>query len=418
MSQATKGSKSERNTRKRRTKQNYRLWVGGAFLILFALYLCYQLVGNMGASIRTKEALVTTVEETVDAGGIFVRNQILVTGKGGSSARYLVENGERVAKGQQVALFFQTESAAQTFQLCQDLEYQLNALKDTYANLTSGMDSLKMDSMIYDVLQQLAAALDSGQTVGLSKLYASLNQLVISRGNGDGDNTALQAQIKQVEADLKAAKAQLSGGSKAVTAPHAGYFLKSSDGYETRFTVEGLSALTIADVKQATADVDAGSAVGSVLQDFCWYYAAVVDHDTAEALRNRSSISARFPKISDTLVQMSIESIRTEGNQALVILKSTDMSAKYLSARTENIQLVLHTYTGIQVPRQALRQVDGRWGVYCMDGSLTKFKPVEWVYQTDEYYLVPSAARPSEGLYQYDKMIIGAKNLADGQVVK
>lgn len=418
MSQATKGSKSDRNTRKRRTKQNYRLWVGGAFLILFALYLCYQLVGNMGASIRTKEALVTTVEETVDASGLFVRNQILVTGKGGSSARYLVENGERVAKGQQVALFFQSESAAQTFQLCQDLEYQLNALKDTYANLTSGMDSLKMDSMIYDVLQQLAAALDSGQTVGLSKLYASLNQLVISRGNGDGDNTALQEQIKQVESDLKAAKAQLSGGSKAVTAPQAGYFLKSSDGYETRFTVDRLSALTIADVKQATADADAGSAVGSILQDFCWYYAAVVDHDTAEALRNRSSVSARFPKISDILVQMSIESIRTEGNQALVILKSTDMSAKYLSARTESIQLVLHTYTGIQVPRQALRQVDGRWGVYCMDGSLTKFKPIEWIYQTDEYYLVPSAARPSEGLYQYDKMIVGAKNLADGQVVK
>lgn len=418
MSQAKKSSNSERKTRKKRTKQNYRLWVGGAFLILFALYLCYQLFGNMGASIKTQEALVTTVEETVDASGIFVRNQILVTGKGGSSARYLVENGERVAKGQQVALFFNTESAAQTFQLCQDLEYQLNALKDTYANLTSGMDSLKMDSMIYDILQQLAREMDSGNTAGLSKLYASLNQLVISRGNGNGDNSALKAQIDQVEADLKAAKAQLSGGSKAITAPQAGYFLKNADGYEKLFTVDGLSTLTISDVKQATADSSTVSAIGSIVQDFSWYYAAVVDHNTAETLRHRSNVSVRFPKISDTLIQMSIESIRTEGNQALIVLKSTNMNAKYLSARTEDIQLVLNKYTGIQVPRQALRQVDGRWGVYCMDGSLTKFKPVEWIYQTDEYYLVPCAARPSEGLYQYDKMIIGAKNLADGQVVK
>ncbi len=418
MSQTRNSSRPERNKRKAKQKQSYLRIAGGVFLGLFALYLGYQLFGNMGRSIRTKEAFVTTVEETVDASGIFVRDQILVTGKGGSSARYMVENGERVAKGQQVAVFFNTESAAQTFQTCQELEYQLKALQDTYANLTSGMDSLKMDRMIYDVLQQLAAELDSGKTTGLSKLYASLNQLVISRGSGDGDNAALKAQIAQVEADLKAAKAQLSGGSKAVTAPQAGYFVKSSDGYENRFTIESLSTLTVSDIKGAAADSSAGSAVGSVIQDFVWYYAVVVDHDTAEALRNRVTISARFPKISDTLVNMTVDSIRTEGDEAVVILKCTDMNAKYLSARREGIQLVLNTYTGIQVPRQALRQVDGAWGVYCLDGSVAKFKPVEWIYQTSEYYLVPSAGRPADGLYQYDKMIIGAKNLADGQVMK
>lgn len=418
MSQTAKPSRSERKTKKAKQKKSYLRIAGGVFLALFALYLGYQLFGNMGNSIRTKEALVTVVEETVDANGIFVRDQILIAGTGGSSARYLVENGERVGKGQQVAVFFNTESAAQIFQTCQELEYQLKALQESYANLTSGMDSLKMDSMIYDTLQQLAGALDSGQTAGLSQLYASLNQLVITRGSSDGDNTALKAQIAQVETELKAAQAQLSGGSKSVTVPHAGYFIKSSDGYETRFTVEALQTMTAADIKQAAADSGAGSAVGSVIQDFAWYYAAVVDHDTAEVLRNRGSVSARFPKISDTLIQMTVESIRTEGEEAVVVLKSTDMSARYLSARRESIQLVLNTYTGIQVPRQALRQVDGTWGVYCMDGSVAKFKPVEWVYQTDDYYLVPSADRPADGLYQYDKMIIGAKNLADGQVMK
>lgn len=418
MSQTRNSSKPERNKRKAKKKPNPLRIVGGVFLALFALYLGYQLFGNMGRSIRTQEAFVTTVEETADATGIFVRDQILVTGKGGSSAKYLVENGERVSKGQQVALFFNTESAAQTFQTCQELEYQLKALQDTYANLTSGMDSLKLDSMIYTVLQQIATEMDNGNTSELSKLYASLNQLVISRGSSDGNNAVLKAQIAQVEADLKEAKSQLSGKSKAVTAPQAGYFLKSSDGFETQFTVASLATLTVSEVKNAAADSSAGGAVGSVVRDFVWYYAAVVDHDTAEALRNRTSIPVRFPKISDTRIHMSIESIRTEGNQALVILKSGDMNAKYLSARCEDIQFVLNTYTGIQVPKQALRQVDGQWGVYCLDGSVAKFKPVEWVYQTSDYYLVPAAGRPADGLYQYDKMIIGAKNLTDGQVMK
>lgn len=413
MSQEERKSKSE----KRRAKSKRAgLRIGGGILLgLFAIYLGYQLFGNMGKSIKTKEALVTTVEETVDAQGIFVRDQLLVTG---SSARYLVENGERVGKGQQVAVFFSSEEAAQIFQTCQDLEYQLAALQESYAKLTSGMDSLQMDSQIYSTLQQLAGQLDTGSTDDVAQLYASLQQLVVSRGSGDGSGDALKAQIAQVEADLKVAKAKLGGGSKALNASQAGYFIKSSDGYETTFTVAALDTLCVADVKNAAPDPSAGSAVGSLVQDFAWYYAAVVDHDTAEALRNRTSVRARFPRISDTLIQMTVESIRTEGEEALVILKSTDMSAKYLSARREDIQLVLNTYTGIQVPREALRQADGVWGVYCLDGSVARFKPVEWVYQTDDYYLVPSASRPADGLYRYDKMILGAKNLMDGQVMQ
>lgn len=418
MSQQERKSKRSKKTKAEKGRRaGYRI-AGGILLGLFVLYLGYQLFGNMWQSIKTKEALVTTVEETVDAQGIFVRDQILVTGSGGSSARYLVENGERVGKGQQVAVFFKSEASAQIFQTCQELEYKLDALKESYAKLTSGMDSLQMDSQIYSTLQQLAGQLASGRTEGVSQLYASLNQLILSRGSGDGSGDALKAQIAQVETELKAAKAQLGGGSKSIYASQAGYFVKSSDGYETQFTVASLNSLSIAGVKEAAPDLNADSAVGSLVQDFAWYYAAVVDHDTAEALRNRSSIRARFPQISDTLIQMTVETIRTEGDEALVILKSTDMNAKYLTARHESIQLVLNTYTGIQVPREALRQADGKWGVYCLDGSVARFKPVEWVYQTDDYYLVPAAGRPADGLYQYDKMILGAKNLANGQVMK
>ena len=417
MSQKQQGSKAE--PRKNRKKKKKGLQAQGwILLVLLALYLGYQFFGNMGQSIRTKEALITTVEETADAVGIFVRDQIPVTGQGGSSARYLVENGERVGKGQQVAVFFRDEASAQTFQLCQELEHQLSALRESYANLTSGMDSLKMDSLIYDAMQQLAAEMDRGRVQGLSQLYASLNQLVVIRGNADNGSEVLKDQIAKVEAELKAAKAQLSSGTKGIVAPEAGYFIKSSDGYEGRFTLAALNMLTADDIKSAAPDNTAGNVVGTLTQDFAWHYAAVVDKATAEALRNRTSISARFPKLSDKLVQMTIESIRTEGEEAVVVLKCTDMNARYLSARRESIQLVLQTYTGIPVPKEALRQVEGKWGVYCMEGSMAKFKPVNWIYQTEEYYLVPSAPRPEDGLYQYDKMILGAKNLADGQFVK
>lgn len=417
MTQKASDPKTKRSRRKKRRKISWTAFAGGLLAVLFALYLGYQLIGNMGRSIRTQEALVTEVEETVDAAGIFLRDQILISGSGGSSARYLVDNGERVAKGQQVAVFFDSETAAQDFQTCQELEYQLEALEKSLASLTSGMDTLQMDSMIYDTLQQLSGELDKGQTATVSQLYASLNQLIITRGSGDGGSEALKTQIAQVQTELKQAKSKLSS-SKTINAPQAGYFIKSADGYETEFTVAALDSLTAEDIKTATPAAAGGNVIGSLMQEFAWYYAAVVDHDTAEALRNRTAVSVRFPQISDQRITVTVEQIRTEDHEAVVVLKSTDMSAQYLSARTQEIQIVLNTYTGIRVPRAALRQLEGQWGVYCLDGSVAAFKPVEWIYQTEEYYLVPSAARPAEGLYQYDKMILGAKNLADGQVMK
>ena len=82
------------------------------------------------------------------------------------------------------------------------------------------------------------------------------------------------------------------------------------------------------------------------------------------------------------------------------------------------MDIVLDSYTGIRVPREALRQVDGQWGVYCLVGGLSRFKPVEWVYQTDSYYLVEPAKSSSQGLTLHDRIIIKGRDLEKDKVVK
>lgn len=388
-----------------------------ALLLLFLCYLGFQLLRNMSDSIQTAEAVVSRVEDTVDAEGVFVRSQTVITGSGSSTAQYVVENGARVGKGQQVAVFFDSQSASDAFQTCRELENQLAALEEASATLTSGADSLKMDGMIYQDLQELAALLDDGRISGVSKLYSSLGQLVVSRNAGEAGQEQMETQIAGVKEQLEAARLQLSGGSKGVTAPEAGYFLKSADGYEGTLAPDKLSTLTPAGIRGAAPDSQSGQAVGSLVQDFAWYYAAVVDTDTAERLRNRGTVSVRFPQIGSAVLVMEIKNIRTVDGEAVVTLKSTNMGEQYLSARKESIQFVMASYEGIKVPREALRQLDGEWGVYCLDGPVAQFKTVNWVYQTDYFYLVPCAATPSEGLYRYDKMILKAKDLADNKVV-
>ena len=94
------------------------------------------------------------------------------------------------------------------------------------------------------------------------------------------------------------------------------------------------------------------------------------------------------------------------------------MSESYLTTRQADIEIIYNSYEGIMVPKEALRQVDGEWGVYCLVGGITRFKPVEWVYQTDSYYLVEPAASSSNGLVMYDQIITSGKDLEKDKVVR
>ena len=53
----------------------------------------------------------------------------------------------------------------------------------------------------------------------------------------------------------------------------------------------------------------------------------------------------------------------------------------------------------------------GKWGVYCLVGEQAVFKEVEWLYETDSYYIVKKADSAADGLYDYDKIIISSELL-------
>lgn len=82
----------------------------------------------------------------------------------------------------------------------------------------------------------------------------------------------------------------------------------------------------------------------------------------------------------------------------MVVLSCREYLAETTQLRHQTAQIVLHSYTGLRLPSVCLRQSDdGKLGVYCVQGSFPQFKPVEMVYQGDDYVLV-SVPQNTEGL--------------------
>lgn len=387
-----------------------------AFLLAVAVYIVYQVAANLTQQIRTVDALEVTVEDKISARGCFIRQQIPVAG-GSGRAEYLVEDGDKVAKNQRVAVLFDGEEAHRAYDQAYELEERLAAVKYAYSMITSGVDSLKMDQLIFGDIRSINKNLEKGEAWRVGSDYSALQQLVVSRGATEADKAAFEEQIRQLEGEIAGAKKQYASGSSSIRAADAGYFVSGLDGYETVLTVDRLDTLTPDDL--TNLQPAAGEGAGSLTVGYQWYYAVVLTEAQADKIQQRKTLEVYFPELSTRRLELAVERLETyPDGRAVLILKSERMEALWLTAREQDIDIVAGTYTGLKVPSRALRQQDGQWGVFVLDGSVASFKPVTWQYGTESYLLVPCAASPKEGLFRYDRVIVQGKDLSDDKIVQ
>lgn len=398
-------------------KRHFSSVIAALALIALVLYGGYQIVANLTVQIQTVDALEVTVEEKVSARGWFVRQQTLVGGQSGGTAEYLVSDGDKVAKGQELAVFFNGDAARQSYNQAAELESRLSAVEYAYSMITSGTDSMKMDQLIFKDITELSALLADGDLSKMQGKYASLQQLVVSRGSTEDNKEAFEGQIRQLKQEIAEYQKRYASGSSNLKASAAGYFTGGLDGYETVLTVDRLDTVMPSELKNLQPD-RSQTAAGAITTGFCWYFAVPLTREQASGLQLRDTLTVYFPEIASDTLTMEVYRLESyDDGSAILILKSDKMKKEYLTAREQDIDIIAGTYTGLKVPSRALRQKEGEWGVYVLEGSIAQFKPVTWNYQTDSYYLVPCADSAKEGLYRYDRVIVRGRDLADDKVI-
>ena len=208
-------------------------------LIAVGIYILYQVTANLTQQIRTVDVLEVTVEDKISARGMFVREQLVVTASGKTgTAEYLVQDGDKVSKGQKLAVLFEGDAARVAYSQADELEERLAAGEYAYSMITSGVDSQKMDQLIFDDIAAITESLSQGDAGRVGRDYSALQQLVVSRGATEDDKAAFEGQISQLKQEIASYQKQYSGSSSSLRAPDSGYFTGGLDGYEAVLTPE------------------------------------------------------------------------------------------------------------------------------------------------------------------------------------
>ena len=302
-----------------------------------------------------------------------------------------------------------------------------------------------MDKDIHTKLYTLLESIHERDRDQIDSDKDSVLKSINTRQIATGQVTDFNAKIQSLQDQLTALGSVKGTKKGEITSPSSGYFVSSTDGYESTFRYADAANLTVEDLKtkkDQKAETQDNSVIGKICDSYNWYVACIVPADTATRLKEGAQVSIQLPFVSSGNIPATVEAVnQTDGaSEAAVILRCNYMSDTLSKVRDETIQININTYTGIRVSQQSVRfqtvskdvtDENGNTttvtkdvkGVYILYGNSIKFVEIVPLYSSNNYVICDpdpdtSELMTSETLTLYDEVVVGGKDLYDGKMVK
>ena len=408
----------DRETRRRDAKRA-AIALSVLLLILAAVYIIVQLYAILGRTYRTETAIAYTMEDTLALPGIAMFDSAGVPGSG--SLGYLVEDGERVTEGTVLAEVYTDPAQGARREELDHLDRQIDLLTKSENSVGSDLTLLttQTQNALYDLLDQLDTAAYTGMRDAIDGFLLAQNRLQVSTGQSGG----FDATIAALQAERDAAAAALQGLAE-ITADRNGYFISTAAAQPLALSEEELKNDTPAALNarlQQPLETTGADWAGRIVTGFSWRFYGVCTLAQADRFDGVTRVQIRVPGKQDEALDATVVEVLPdeESGLAKVTLECNTINANVLHFAQEEAEIVLATYEGIRVNKEALHIVDGERGVYVKYGSLQRFRRIEIEFEDESYLLLPADGAVGEAseVRLYDEIIVEGPNLQDGGLV-
>lgn len=411
----------------------------GTFLlsVFVIVYIMVQLVSSLVTDVSFEYALAEKKVDVLESTAYLIRNERVLYAESAGVTTYFVSESQKIGSNQIIATVYSSGHGVDLQNDLTRLNEQIEILENSAVDTTRlTTDVSKIDNKIYQDLIEVKRLALSGN-LGLAHTYKKQIQTNFNKRRlitaSENDYSAKIQTLIQKKNQLTAT---LQDPLCTVYAETPGYFSTLLDGYETVFTPEVLNGLTVDGFNALITRPKAASdplAIGKVVTDFEWYILCAVDKAEAADLRaGRSYDLSLFYSASaslDGVLQKKIEQTDTDTVILQFLIEKVPQDFDY--TRQQAIKIAKRTYSGLRVPRGALRIIDGQMGVYVLNGNTVKFKKIDVVFSTDSEYLSreftsvyqsteeykESGKNAKEYLSRYDQIITEGKDLYVGKIL-
>ncbi len=388
-------------------------------LVIVAIvgYVCFQVIRALSVDYKTEIATVYSVSDEIESVGIAVRDEIVVETSETGVFDYRISDGEKIAKGAVIAYVYDSAQSAKEHHLLESLQQMCATLVQLSNSSVSTTEFSLVRDNLYEALSQLALCAGNDRLPELSAACTDalreLSSVYIYTDN-DSDFTERIAALTQRIEELSAA---VVPATSSIYAPQTGYFITHTDGFETLINKDAALDISVGDMVSLLETLPVTTNQFKLVSDYEWYYAAIIDSQYADRFSEGVRVDLDFNYAGVTDLLATVERIVTDEslNRTLVIFSCDYFNSSTASLRLDNATIRFSEYSGIRLPRAALRYEDGVMGVYIKYGDVVRFRVVEPIYETDEYVICSDSSTTSNALELYDEIITEGSDLYVGK---
>ena len=422
-----------------------------AVAVLLLIYVGYQVYLSQYTGLKTEAATYSTVSESIDTTGFIIRDEEVISSSYSGVLNYTVDDGEKVAEGGAIAEIYPTEEDAAVQNRIARIDDELNRLSalETPSDSTASNPKL-IGSQISKKITSILGALKSGSMSDVTDERNDLQLLLSQRQVVTGKESSgdYAAHVNELHEERIALTQSASASIGTVSSPAAGYFIRSVDGYENAVSLDGVTSLSVSDVRALEEEEPAGTdteSIGKVAKDFNWYVACILTENDLVRLDRTTKVTVEMPFATVEQIPAEVVKINrdSETGEAAVILKCTYMNSDLASARMETLRINISSYSGVLVPESAVHfadvvahetdedgnEVDVTYenirGVYVKSGSRLRFVQI-FSDATINGYAICKVSLSTEEREQlvtgdtiqlYDEVVVEGTDLYDGKML-
>lgn len=374
--------------------------ITGKVLVLILSVFLLVTIFHQGVQVfedeyTTETATVYSSAEKVTFDGVYIRNETVVNGGKNGVLSYPSQDGSKVAKDSVVAYVYKSDNDIYVNQQIEKLKNEVEILrKEQNPGTTVVAQPEFISSLIDEKYSTITTLVAKGDVSSLEnesdnfQMLMGIYQIVI------GEEEDYNDRIEQLEKEIKRLEANQNSPIDTITVPNSGYFISYVDGYENILSTDNVSLLTADDIKEIIKNEGYNNskiskkAIGKIVDGYEWKLVGLVN--PKDALFNLGKeVKIKLSSTPNLLTATISDVIETDNpDENIIVLSCEKLNYNLVQYRTERVEIILDDYSGIKIPRGAIRfNKNNEKGVYVLLGQKIAFKKIDEIYECDEYVL-------------------------------
>lgn len=375
-------------------------------------------IRHFGTSVEVQEAKASVKEGKISASGVVVYSEHMYTARNDGTFYSYTREGEKVGKDRVVATVYNGIVDKEVLQSLNNIDKKISDIENDNSSVYT-TDEASAQIVMENIKNDITDAVTEGD---VSQIYEYKNKLKIAAGVS---NEAEQRHsLDELKEEKRKTEEKITQSRKDIYSDLSGIYTTSLDGLEEVIKPEDLAEYKVADYYNLKSPEDkimgnrtvkSGEGVCKVVDNHEWYVICVVSKNEKNKINIGDGVKLRIEKLPGTDVDAKIEYISEEEENAdeyLVTLKCDQYLEGIFNIRISNIEIILNSFYGYEIPVYAIRIQDGKAGVMVMgkDKNEEIFRECEILHRNDETEtIIIGPSNTKNSLKDGDKIILREK---------